>query len=144
MKRGLAMNFKSYYRMDENIECCKGDIVSMVQFIQGVKSRMEAMDAHISAHTMNHVKDYIAEVQVEIDRLQAEKDMFLKCVESFRGNPAISNDEYQVLKYRYVDYKTCPEICEIIGISNGTLHRYLRKVEALFDKLFASESSVTA
>jgi len=130
--------------MDENIDCCKGEIVSMVQFIQDVKRKMEAMDCHISQSTMNHVKDYVAEIQAEIDRLEAEKDLFLQCVESFRSIPTVEKDEYLVFKYRYVDYKKCPEICNIVGISNQTLHKYLRKAELLFDKLYAAESGETA
>lgn len=123
---------KNYNKnLDRLIESCKSDIVMMVERIQSIKQKME-----ISEATINHMKEYIAEIQKEIDELTAEKEAFATSLELLKNMPDISAKEYTAMKYRYVYGWTILKISEFMKTSTQTINKYLRKGESKFEALY--------
>lgn len=122
---------KSYYIiLDKLTESCKLEIVMMVERIQSIKQKK-----NVSEGTINHIKEYIAEIQKEIDALTAEKEAFTASVELLKNMPDISNKEYKAMKYRYIYGWTIPQISEFMKISTQTANKYLRKGESKIEAL---------
>ncbi len=129
------MEMKNYNKnLDKLIESCKLDIVMMVERIQSIKQRMKVSEA-----TINHIKEYIAEIQKEIDELTAEKEAFTASLELLKNMPDISAKECTAMKYRYVYGWTIPQISEFMKTSTQTINRYLRKGESKIEVLCNTE-----
>lgn len=129
------MEMKNYNKnLDRLIESCKSDIVMMVERIQSIKQKME-----ISEATINHMKEYVAEIQKEIDELTAEKEAFVTSLELLKNMPDISAKEYTAMKYRYVYGWTILKISEFMKTSTQTINKYLRKGESKFEELCTTE-----
>lgn len=127
------MEMKNYnITLDRLIDCCKTEIIMMVERIQSIKQKIE-----VSETTINHIKEYIAEIQKEIDELTAEKEEFATSLELLKNMPDISAKEYTAMKYRYVCGWTIPQISEFMNISTTTINRYLRKGESKIEMIFA-------
>lgn len=124
---------KNYNKnLDRLIESCKSDIVMTVERIQSIKQKMEVSEA-----TINHIKEYIAEIQKEIDELTAEKEAFAASLEVLKNMPDISAKEYTAMKYRYIYGWTILQISEFMKISTQTANRYLRKGESKIEALYS-------
>ncbi|MBR1372835.1 hypothetical protein IJ556_00095 [bacterium] len=117
---------KDYISIEKQIDSCKCEIVSTVEWIQILKQKI-----NISEDTISHIKRYIADVQAEIDALNAEIEQFVDIVESLQMMPDVSAAEYKAYRYRFIYGWTIPKICNLLHKSPETIHRYLRKCEEM-------------
>lgn len=115
---------RNYISIEKQIDSCKTEIVSMVEWIQVLKQKI-----NVSEDTICHIKKYISDVQAEIEALNAEKEQFAGIVESLRMMPDVSAAEYKTYRYRFIYGWTIAQICNFLHKSPETIHRYLRKCE---------------
>ena len=117
---------RNYTSIEKQIDSCKTEIISMVEWLQSLKQRI-----NVSEETVNHIKKYISDIQVEMDVLNKEKEEFFGIVESLRMMPGVSAAEYKAFKYRYIYGWNIVQVCNSLHKSPETIHRYLRKGEEL-------------
>lgn len=117
---------RNYISIEKQIDSCKTEIVSMVEWIQTLKQKI-----NVTEDTISHIKKYISDVQAEMDVLNNEKEEFLGIVESLRMMPGVSAAEYKAFKYRYIYGWNIVQVCNSLHKSSETVHRYLRKCEEM-------------
>ena len=111
--------------LEKEIESNKSEIILIIEWIQGIKEKI-----NVSEGTMSNIKNYISEIQEEIDKLTAEKNEYISRIKSLRNMPDMTPKECSVMEYRYIYGWTIPQISEFLKTSMQTVHRCLRKGEA--------------
>lgn len=116
--------------LEKEIASNKSEIIMIIEWIQGIKEKI-----NVSEGTISHIKNYISEIQEEIDKLTAEKNEYISRIKSLRNMPDMTPKECSVMEHRYIYGWTIPQISEFLKTSMQTVHRCLRKGEArLFEQ----------
>lgn len=120
--------------LEKQIKSCKAEIVMIVEWIQNIKEKMQVAES-----TINHIKEYISEIQKEIDKFAAEKEFFISSIRSLRSMPDMSAKECMAMEYRYIYGWTIQQISQFMKTSNQMVHTYLRKGESKIEALCITE-----